>query len=114
MEIVKTKLVKLEIQEINLVAKEKMIEQAVLSQSRPKWCDGFLLMFTGYTNNDRMIEDQINGIYRWQGLDFAIMPKYERYLKDQDNNQTICFDVSHSEFYDAITDYLKKLIHKVS
>lgn len=112
MEIKKTDLVRLEVQEINLVPLKKMIEQIALAQGRPKWCDGILLYFVGYNMNEKLIEEMTQGIYKWQTLDFAIMEKYERILKDDFNNEFVCYDVSTSQFYQEITNYLKKQLPK--
>ena len=105
----------LEIQTIHKIPLETLVMNQALSGGNLMWLgDEILISFSGFSSTDKLIHEQVDGIYHWVHLEYTFeMKSYKHTLKaDELNREVPVYDMSHSPFYQEVAKFIRSIEDK--
>jgi len=88
---------------------ETLVSNQALSGGNLMWLGDVLICFSTFSSTDKMIHDQVDGIFHWVLLEYTYeLKKYVHTIKaDKLNHQVPIFDMSHHPFYQEVAKFIK-------
>lgn len=108
MDVYLSKVNKLEIQQMYELPMDVLITNQALSGGNLMWINGILISFAGFSQTEDLINDQIEGNYRWVLLEYTFeMEQYKPFVNAVDLNREVpIFNMSHHPFYKEIASFI--------
>jgi len=93
---------------------ETLVTNQALSGGNLMWLGDVLISFAGFSTTDKMIHDQVSGIYHWVLLEYTYeLKEYQYTLKAEKLNREVpIFDMSHHPFYQDVARFIKSKADK--
>lgn len=114
MEITEKPTERLEIQECFEVPLDTLVTNQALSGGNLMWIDGILFCFGGFSNTDKLIQQQVDGYYHWLHLEYTFdMKEYTPTLKAEKlNHEVSVYNMSYHPFYKDVAKFIKSKADK--
>jgi len=77
-----------------------------------RWVDGVLLYFTGFTKNDLIIQEILDGRVHWDHVNFALMPEFKEQHMTESGVTVIIGNVSDNPSFKAVAEFIKEKLEK--
>lgn len=93
---------------------ETLVSNQALSGGNLMWIGDVLISFAGFSSTDKMIHDQVDGIYHWVLLEYTYeLKEYCHTIKSSKlNSEVPIFDMSHHPFYLSVARFIKSKADK--